>query len=395
MTFKMRNDLLWSTGGALQPKKCSYHVVSWEFNDGIPQLIPGQVGRDLFVTPASGTPIQIQPLSAYSSHKTLGHRKEPSGNQISQRKDLEKKCKKALILVSSSPLDRQTAWTYYFSHFLPSVGYPLSNCFFTQTQLKKLQSKVMLSIFAKCGFNRTTCQDILFGPSRFGGGNFRPFSMLQGVSQITTFLRHWRSPSQAGTLLKIAVSWTQLSAGTSVSFLEDADTPLSHLEVKWLPSLRSYLKHIHGYFELHETFVQPLQRLDDSYIMDHIINSQRFSPAQLHLLNCCRKYLQVTTISDITLPDGIQLEPNFELGNHSQTSPKCRLHWFYQERPPDDAWKLWQRANCLWSDEHGNLTTPLGAWLFPPSQQRMKKDLSPASFPNGLRASANCISLRL
>ena len=106
--------------------------------------------------------------------------------------------------------------------------------------------------------------------------------------------------------------------------------------------------------------------------MDHIINSQRFSPAQLHLLNCCRKYLQVTTISDITLPDGIRLEPNFELGNHSPTSPKCRLHWFYQERPPDDAWKLWQRANCLWSDEHGNLTTPLGAWLFPPSQQRMK-----------------------
>jgi len=101
---------------------------------------------------------------------------------------------------------------------------------------------------------------MLFGPSRFGGGNFRPFSMVQGVSQITTFLRHWRSPSQAGTLLKIAVVWTQLSAGTSVSFLEDVDTPLPHLEVKWLPSLRSYLKHIHGNFELDETFVQPLQR---------------------------------------------------------------------------------------------------------------------------------------
>jgi len=91
------NDLLWSTGGALEPKKCSYHVVSWEFNDGIPQFVAGQVGRDLFTTPASGTPIQIQPLSAYSSHKTLGQRKEPSGNQTSQRKDLEKKCKKALI----------------------------------------------------------------------------------------------------------------------------------------------------------------------------------------------------------------------------------------------------------------------------------------------------------
>ena len=124
------NNFLWSTGGALEPKKCSYHVVSWEFNNGIPQLTPGQVGRDIFVTPASGTPIQIKPLSAYSSHKTLGHRKEPSGNQTSQLKDLVKKCKKAAILVTSSPLDRQTAWTYYFSHFLPSVGYPLSNFFF-------------------------------------------------------------------------------------------------------------------------------------------------------------------------------------------------------------------------------------------------------------------------
>ena len=131
-----------------------------------------------------------------------------------------------------------------FLIFCPASDILYQIVFFTRTQLKKLQSKVMLSIFAKCGFNRTTCQDILFGPSRFGGGNFRPFSMLQGVSQITTFLRHWRSPSQAGTLLKIAVSWTQLSAGTSVSFLEDVDTPLPHLEVKWLPSLRSYLKHL-------------------------------------------------------------------------------------------------------------------------------------------------------
>ena len=196
--------------------------------------------------------------------------------------------------------------------------------------------------------------------------------MEQGVSQILTFLRHWRSPSQAGTLLKIAVAWTQLSAGTCTSFLDDVDTPLPHLEVKWLSSLREYLKHIRGYLELDETFVPPLQRLDDSYIMDHILHSQRFTKAQIHLINCCRLYLQVTTISDITLPDGLQLDPSFELGNHSCMSPKSRLHWVNQQRPPETAWKLWQRANCLWSDEEGILIQPLGPWLFPPSQQRMQ-----------------------
>ena len=142
------------------------------------------------------------------------------------------------------------------------------------------------------------------------------------------------------------------------------------LEEKWLSALRVYLKHIHTSNSNRHMFHPFNASTTLTSWTIHCLKSQRFTAAQIHLLNCCRLNLRVTTISDITLPDGIRLEPHFEIGHHSLMSPKCRLHWFYQQRPPDEAWKLWQRANCLWIDKHGILKKPLGAWLFPTSQQR-------------------------
>jgi hypothetical protein len=367
------NDLLWASGGALELPKCMYHVINYAFtNDGAPILRGGQVGGDLILESGDRTCKQTIPFkSAHCSHYTLGHYKEPSGNQTKQYQVLLQKSNDAGIFVQCSALNRQEAWTYYFAIYLPSIGYPLPNCHFTRKQLHTIQAKGIRAIFAKCGFNRNTKSLILFGPSKLGGASFRHLYMEQGIGQIQSFIKHWRCSTQAGQLLCIAVSsWTQYAAGTGVSFLTNVFTPLPHLESKWLQSLRNFLFSINGSIELDDTSIQPLQRLHNCYLMDSVVASPIFTPKQIRLIHYCRLYLQVLTLSDITLANGLFLDPALYIGNQSLLSSTMRLHRFCQERPSPAAWAQWQRACRPWSDSTGRLHQPLGTWLLPPDSLR-------------------------
>jgi hypothetical protein len=80
---QLRNDLLWASGGALELPKCMYHVIDYAFTpDGAPILSGGQVGGDIILQTGDQSRCQKIPFkSAHCSHKTLGHYKEPSGNQ--------------------------------------------------------------------------------------------------------------------------------------------------------------------------------------------------------------------------------------------------------------------------------------------------------------------------
>jgi hypothetical protein len=122
----------------------------------------------------------ILELSAQSAHKTLGHYKDPVGSQQEQFQVLLEKSNRAADFVARSPLNREEAWTYYFAIYLPSVGYPLANCYFTSAQLDKIQTKFMANIFAKCGFNRNTKRAILFGPAHLGVLIFGRYTPCKG-----------------------------------------------------------------------------------------------------------------------------------------------------------------------------------------------------------------------
>lgn len=367
------NDLLWVSAGALELPKCSYHVVHYNFtNEGAPVLQGGQVGPDLVLSSGDRSLTQkIPPLSAYSAHKTLGHFKDPAGNQNKQYEKLKAKSDAAGLFVQCSPLDRTDAWTYYYSVYLTSVGYPLPNCFFSFKELDTIQRKASRAIFAKCGYNRNTKRAIIYGPTRLGGGHFKHMCTLQGTGQILLFLKTWRSSSQASTLLHIAVSWAQYAVGTGVSFLWDVTTELPHMEVKWLRSLRGYLRKVGGQLELDEPGILPLQRVHDEYIMTAIISSDRFNPSEITQLNYCRQFLQLLTISDLTTADGIHIDQDMLAGKMGKWSNTTKLHHFNQGRPNKKVWNLWLKANLLWSDGV-RLHQPLGPWLVDSSAQRQQ-----------------------
>jgi hypothetical protein len=110
--------------------------------------------------------------------------------------------------------------------------------------------------------------------------------MHQGVGQITTFMKHWRQPHTIpGKLLQYAVAWTHMTAGTSYFILQRVYKDLPHLESRWLTSMQTFMAEINVTLELDDTGVPTIQRQDDKYIMDAILESNKFTASQISRLN--------------------------------------------------------------------------------------------------------------
>jgi exonuclease III len=360
-------NLLSATGGALEVSKCSCHVMQYKFTvQGAPSLVPSfppeQVNLSVW-DPNDKVTHTLQLMSVYQSHKTLGHYKEPAGHQKTQFRQLQEKSQETTSFLWTCPLTRSEAWTFYYACYLPSVGYPLACSSMTRNQLDTIQRKAMSIIIPRCGFNRKTKKEILYGPLALGGASFRPLWVQQGIGQVTLFLRQWRKDSQSGRLSRIALAWFQVQSGVSFQLLEKPTIPVPQLESKWISSMREFLAAINAKIVIAD-FVPPiLQRLHDFVIMEVIQDSGKFTPAEIRRLNYCRLYLNAETVSDLTIVAGTHLDPSKLAGQWSLQSSKFHGNAIYQERPEGNAWTLWRKANKLWSNGQGELTQPLGDWV--------------------------------
>ncbi|KAI2500300.1 hypothetical protein MHU86_14180 [Fragilaria crotonensis] len=204
----------------------------------------------------------------------------------------------------------------------------------------------MSIIIPRCGFNRNTKREVLYGPIELGGANFRHLFVEQGIGQ--------------------------LQVGTSYSLLERVHTSLPHLESKWILSLREFLASIDSQLQLDNASIPQTQRQHDTHIMDGILSSGKFTAAEIRRLNYCRLYLQAQTISDLATISGESSDTSKTFGKLSNDSSITRGVHINQQRPSEPEWRLWRKANRLWSDENGVLTQPLGPWLCPMKQQRQQ-----------------------
>ena len=369
------NDLLWSSGGALELSKCSYHLLHWNFSlSGAPLL------QDLSHT--EHPPLSIQTArrdqgyiipyrNPYQAHKTLGHYKEPAGTQRAQFRHLLEKTTTMARFLRHSPINSRETRLFYTTIYLPRMTYPMKNTFFTKPQLEQLQRQALGVTIQKLGFNKCTARVIIHGSTQYGGAQLPHLYTEQGIGQLTQFLRHWRTPqSRVGRTLRILVHWTQQSLGLATSFLTDTTTPLPHMETKWLTSLRNFLATTGGFLQLDDPGLLPLQREHDQHIMEIILRSKRFTDQEIRYLNYCRLYLQAVTISDLSLPNGTHLDGHMLRGNLHFSSSFSRLLHINQDRPSNHIWNLWRRANRLWSTPNGLLKQKLGKWLLSPHEQR-------------------------
>ena len=78
------NDLLWSSGGALELPKCGYHTIYYSFDaSGIPRLTHHH-DHQVTIQSATGDAIPICQKNIFTPRKNLGHLKSPAGTYQAQ-----------------------------------------------------------------------------------------------------------------------------------------------------------------------------------------------------------------------------------------------------------------------------------------------------------------------
>jgi hypothetical protein len=373
------NDLLFCSGGRLELGKCSFHVLHFKFKpDGTPVPLIQSFDHGITVSDATtGERVSIPAKTATDAHKTLGHYKAPADpRQKRQLQALIERAKQLSVLLSTSPISRSGAMLAYRSMYVAAVGYALPQSFFTKAQLDQAQSKSMGSIFAKCGYVRTTATPLIYAPIELGGAGFVPWYTLQGVGQVQLFVKHWRTASLISQVLRIDLAWSQWQAGISTSILQDVHTALPWLECRWLRSLRGFLQFCKGQLHVDHDFVIPSERHGDIHIMDYAQRCRLFTEAEMKLLNYCRLYLHVTTVSELFNASGTAILPHMF---NCRRSPWFNPNQYVtrQRRPSEYQIRhRWQRFCREFCQHDGTIAMSLsfGNWISKSTNQLLRRE---------------------
>lgn len=327
LTSKMKEDaqiwtdLLWCSGGKLELPKCTFFALRFMFPpDGSAKPIRQAPPTTMTVVDREdGSEVEIPTIRADESHKLLGHflspvspprGKLPEGETPKQLDALLDKALTTVSLIAASPLTRYGTTLVYHGVYLTQLGYVLPQCSFSAKELNRTEAKTLSNVISKMGYNCHTPRALRYAPTSLAGCGLVSWYTLQGTGQILLFLKHWQTNTMVSRILRCALSWCQWQSGLSQPLLTDTRTKIPHVSAKWIPSLRAFLRKIDGTIELTHSYTVPPEREGDTHIMDYAIRSKVFDDDALRLLNYCRQYLVITTISEMFDEKGERLLPH-------------------------------------------------------------------------------------
>ena len=362
------NDLLHISGGKLALHKCLYYVYTWQWSHGHASPLPtNQIHPKITLTPADDQPQQIKHVECDTAHRTLGQMKCPTGDQSAQLTYMKQRSNTWLAAIKESSLSRAEAQVAFDTIWFPSLAYGLSTTNLSYKELDDIQRPIVHHILPLLGYNRHFPRAVVYGSPRFGGLNFKHLYVEQGVQHVTQFIKYYRANNSIGNLLRISLRWMRHIAGFSYCPLLRPQPTYHHIQDRWFQTLIVFLYECNGYIETNDK-PSIYSRQEDSSLMEDFLLFEP-SKTQLLLLNQCRLYLRVTTLSDIATNLGTEIQRHFWDGSRPNNTTKL---WPRQNKPSPNAWRIWRQfiARCyLFDDENRHpkrtdlqLQYPLGQW---------------------------------
>ena len=180
--------LLFYSCGALNLKKCSWHVLYWDWKHGRPVARPiTPEDQSLELTTQGNTEIehQIKRLSLDKSSRIIGvHHLSPDGNFSDQIHILKDKADQFAIRLQSPKLTPRDIMTFHKTTYAPSMRYVLPTLVLDEEELAPVQSQILASILQKLGYSSKLPTSIRHGPVELGGLNLIDLRTELGISTI-------------------------------------------------------------------------------------------------------------------------------------------------------------------------------------------------------------------
>jgi exonuclease III len=360
------NDILWVSGGALEQKKCSYHLIHTGWNrQGVPHISATTNASPLILQKPDGSQTTVNQLSNYQSHKTLGCYIEPAMTMRTQEKILRAKNEKFATVLRTNLFSKLEAWTLYTSVYLPSITFPFPNIILNESFATKMDQQFLPSLVSQCGFNQKMANAIRYAPRQHGGAGFRPLYAEWGCSTILEMIKNLRTPqSHQGKMTMIALMWAQHYIGTSFFILEDTTRDIPPCPNRYFMAMRTFLKRVDASIQMTAPMIGPRLRANDQYIMD-VVMTTPWSKQKIDSINACRRYVQATTLADITNDRGTEIREDVWDGTRRVRQEEYLYICFNQQKPECTAWGIWRTFLRTLCRQGRKLRTPLGQWIVP------------------------------
>jgi len=336
--------LLALSGGALNLKKCSWHMMYWEWRHGRPRLRPRTTTDPNIAlqtqTGTLSTSATIRYTSPDESTRILGVHLNPLGDFTKQIQVLQEKSDKMANHIRTSRITPTHMHTFLHSMYIPAMVYALPAVAADEEALAVVQTKMMGVALNKLGASKNTPTAIRHGPKEYGGMNLTDLRTELGISNIKFFRQAIYSNSEAGKLLLISLKYTQIEAGIPENLLDRPDKHLSYLTPTWITSLRQFLFQHNVTISITDTLYIVYSGPHDKCIMD--TDAIKFyTPQQQRDINLVRLHLQAITLSDLSNPDGKTIR-HHALAGIRKENQRLRQHWPRQDVVTASQRRLWK-----------------------------------------------------
>jgi hypothetical protein len=131
--------LLIATGGVLQPQKCFYSVISFDWKNSVWQYAQNATREDLQITVPlpDGSSAMISHKKVSHAKKTLGAMTSLDGNSTASISMMQEKAQDWINAVRSGHMHRCNVWFSLKVQFWPQIGYGLCSTTATLQELDK------------------------------------------------------------------------------------------------------------------------------------------------------------------------------------------------------------------------------------------------------------------
>lgn len=112
------SDLLWTTDGKLEPRKCNYSLAIWKSNENRAPSLEYSSYNPIVIKDNQGSALSnVEYFLPEESVKYLGYHKELSGTQTSQQNASKELVCNELAFVAKCHLSPYLVFNYYTSIF--------------------------------------------------------------------------------------------------------------------------------------------------------------------------------------------------------------------------------------------------------------------------------------
>lgn len=294
------NNLLRTTGGALEPKKT--HWCNFDYKKVRGKWKPVECEGDLEIPDEiDGQPVKLEKISVTDARRTLGVFQAVDGSQVTHMEYLLDIIRDFALKMRGFFLTQQEKMVALKTTITKSIEFGTTATYLSEKQSNQVTKELRKAILAGLGYSRTMPIEVVHGPREYNGIEVMDYDISQGAEHIRVLLDHWGRDTQTGRFLRTNTQLYDLIIGTERGFwATNEEEVLQLIPDSWIKNTKLFM--IRNDIDI-SMKREPLRRwrVNDRFLMDMVNEcvGWTFSKQELIDFNEVRLTLRVTTLSDI------------------------------------------------------------------------------------------------